>query len=288
MPVKNIFTCFVHEKPDVVWDTVRSLRCLDPASDVLIYNNSGTASLLQDARFHEDPHVFIHPDCGNYIYGTFHEYMLDCMEWAFRNVEFDTITQVDSDQMLLRRGYTERLTQIMEQNPNFGMLQSRDPTPLWPTLTEEVAGSRRYLCYPQRTALREFWDWKPFLAKYEGAVDKFPLWTFWPATVFSRQASHALLDVYKSSGLLRSLLRRTRIFATEEVLLPTLVDALGFDLVRTPLDETCVCFRVPYTVDILKESLTVPDRFWMHSVPRDLNNPLRAYLREYYGQYLDC
>lgn len=288
MPIKNLFSCFVHEKPDVVWDTVSSLRCLDPASDVLIYNNSGTTSLLEEARFHEDPHVFIHPDCGDYKYGTFHEYMLDCMEWACRNVEFDTITQVDSDQMLLRHGYTERLTQIVEQNPNFGMLQSQPANPLWPTLTDEVIGSRRYLCYPQRTALREFWDWRPFLARYEGAVDKFPLWTFWPATVFSRQASRAMLDIFGSSQLLRTLLKRTRIFATEEVLLPTLVDALGFDLVRTPLDERCVRFQVPYTVDILKESLTVPDRFWMHTVPRDLNGPLRVYLREHYGQYRDC
>lgn len=288
MPIKNLFTCFVHEKPDVIWDTVRCLRCLDPASDVLLYNNSGTASLLNDARFREDPHVFIHPAVGNYIYGTFHEYMLDCMEWAFQNVDFDTITQVDSDQMLLRRGYTERLTQIIEENPNLGMLQSPSATPVWPTITGEATGSRPFLCYPQRTALREFWDWRPFLARYEGAVNKFPLWTFWPATVFSRQASQAMLDLFKSSRLLQNLLKRTQIFATEEVLLPTLVDALGFNLVRTPLDETCVCFRVPYTVDILKESLAVPDRFWMHSVPRDLNGPLRVYLREYYGQYRDC
>lgn len=110
----NIFACLVHEKPDVVWDLVCNLRCLDPASSVLLYNNSGDPSLLEDGRFHADPQVIVYPEPRLHRYGVLHGYMLDCMRWACQNLEFDTLTNVDSDQLLLRPGYTERLTQILD------------------------------------------------------------------------------------------------------------------------------------------------------------------------------
>ena len=264
---------------------VSNLRYLDPASYVLLYNNSDDLTLLEDARFHSDAHVLVHPDPQKHRYGTLHGYMIDCMEWACQNMEFDTITNVDSDQLLLHPGYTQCLTRIMEQNPNLGMLQSSPATPLWPSILPDSFGNRRFLAHPQRTALTEFGNWRPFLSKCEGALDRFPLWTFWPGTTFSRQACCALLGLLESSLLLRAIIRRSRMFATEEIILPTLVDVLGFDLVRTPFDEACLCFKVAYTEDTLRESLSVPDRFWMHPIPRDLDNPLRAYLREHHQLY---
>lgn len=54
--MKNVFSCLVHEEPDVIWDLVCNLRCLDPASSVLLYN-SGSASLLENCRFRSDPYV---------------------------------------------------------------------------------------------------------------------------------------------------------------------------------------------------------------------------------------
>lgn len=292
MLTRNVFSCLVHEKPDVIWDLVRNLRCLDPASCVLLYN-SGDASLLADCCFHCDPCVFIHPHPKPQRYGALHGYMTDCMEWACQNREFDTITNVDSDQLLLHPGYTERLAQIMEQNPNLGMVRSSPATPQWPTTTQGSLGGRRFLAYPQRTALTEFGHWRPFLTRYDGALDRFPVWTFWPGAVFSQQACRAILGLLESSPLLRALMRRSRIHATEEVVLPTLIDALGFDLVQTPFDETCLRFQnkhsadtlSKYSVDTLETSLHLPNRLWMHPVPREINDPLRVRLREHYSDY---
>lgn len=281
----NLFACLVHEKPDAIWDMVSNLRYLDPTSYVLLYNNSNDAGLLEDARFHCDAHVIVHPATQKHHYGALHGYMIDCMEWACQRIKFDTITNVDSDQVLLHPGYTECLAQIMDQNPNLGLLQSSPATPAWPSNSSEAPGGRRFLAYPQRTALTEFGHWRPFLTKYEGVFGRFPQWTFWPGTVFSRQACQAILRLLDNSLLLRTLIRRSRMFATEEVILPTLADVAGLDLVRTPFDETCLRFKTVYALDTLEESLSVPDRFWMHPVPRDLNDPLRAYLREYYHQY---
>jgi hypothetical protein len=283
--LNNVFTCLVHEKPEVIWDLVCNLRYLDPASSILLYNNSKDASLLSDKRFQTEPYIFVYPESKQHRYGALHGYMLDCMEWACQNKEFDTITNVDSDQLLLQPGYTERLSQIMTQNPNLGMLQSSPATPQWPNETADNLGGRRFQAYPQRTALTEIGHWQPFLRKYDRSLDRFPLWSFWPGTTFSRQACRAILGLLENSLLLRSLINRSRIFATEEVILPILVDVLGFDLVQTPFDETCLRFKTHYSVDTLAESLSLPNRLWMHPVPRDLDDPLRAHLRKYYQHY---
>lgn len=200
-------------------------------------------------------------------------------------MEFDTITNVDSDQLLLRPGYTGRLAQTIEQNPNLGLLRSSPATPQWPSNKPAASGDRHFLTYPQRTALAEFGPWRPFLMKYEGALECFPLWTFWPGTVFSRQAAETILSLLDTSLYLRALIGRSRIFATEEIIFPTLVSLLGFDLVQAPFDEACLRFKTRYSVDTLEESLRQPDRFWMHPVPRDMDDSLRAHLRAHYRQY---
>lgn len=299
--MKNLFACLVHEKPDVVWDMVCNLRYLDPASVVLLYNNSGSPSLLEDRRFYRDPHVLLYPEPKRHPYAYSHGFMLDCMRWACRDRDFDAITNVDSDQLLLRPGYTERLTQIFARCPNLGMLQSSPVTLGWPA---EGAGhliplgfvgglnGSAFINYPQLTAFSELQSWMPFLTKFEGGsgcrfngLSHFPKWSFWPAAAFSRRAAETLLTLYDSDLYLRALLGRTRMFAPEEVIFPTLLSLLGLDLVRTPWDEKCVRFQTRYSVDTLEESLQLPDCVWMHPVPRDMSDPLRAHLRKRYFSY---
>ena len=284
-PHQNIFACLVHEEPEVIWDLVSNLRCLDPASQVLLYNNTPDASLLEDRRFHTEPGVAIFPDPRVHPYGVLHGFMTDCMKWACENTRFDTITNVDSDQMLLHPGYTERLAHITEQHPNLGMLGSSPASPSWPDARSGRSLGPTWLAYPQRKALVEYDAWRPFLKRYDGVLDRFPRWTFWPCTVFSRRASEGILALLENSLLLHTLIRRNRIPSTEEVILPTLVDVLGLDLVRTPFDEACVRFKVEYTVEDLAESLQTPGRFWMHPVPRRIDHPLRVSLRQHYRQY---
>lgn len=296
--MKNVFACLVHEKLDVVWDMVCNLRRLDPASYILLYNNSGNASFLADRRFYGDSHVLIYPDPKKQPLHTLHGFMIDCMRWICDRTDFDTITNVDSDQMLLRPGYSEQLIHIMARHPNLGMLRSSPVTLGWPTdgtfgviplgFTSEGA----VINYPQLTALHELKAWIPFLTKFSdrsgyhfNGLSHFPKWSFWPATVFSRQAAKAILNLLDTNLYLRALVGRSQIIATEEIIFPTLVSLLGLDLVQTPFDETCLRFKTQYSVDQLEESLHKPLRFWMHTVPRDMNDPLRTHLREHYRQY---
>jgi hypothetical protein len=280
---------------------VCNLRCLDPASSILLYNNSGSASLLEDQRFHCNPGVLIHPAPRRHRYAGSHGFMLDCLRWACRDRDFDTVTNVDSDQLLLRPGYSQCLAEAVAPCPNLGMLKSGPLAPGWPTdgtggliplgFAGE-SGAPAYINQPQLTALNELHAWAPFLTRhdagggYQSAVLRhFPRWSFWPGVVFTRRAALALLDLYDGDLYLRALLGRTQIFAAEEIVFPTLLSLMGLDLVRTPFDEACVRFRTPYTLDALEESLRVPDRFWMHPVPRDMDDPLRARLREHYRNY---
>ena len=298
--MKNVFSCLVHEKPDVVWDMVCNLRCLDPASSVLLYN-SGHASLLDDCRLHSDPCVFIHPNSKPQRYGSLHGYMVDCLRWVCQDTDFDTITNVDSDQLLLHPSYTMRLAGITAQHPKLGMVRSSPATAGWPTTGSQgliplgfVEGLNALvvISYPQYTAFNEFKAWSPFLMKFANSsehhfsgLNHYPKWTFWPGTVFSRQAAKAILNLLGTNIYLRALIGRSQIFATEEIIFPTLVSLLGFDLVQTPFDEACLRFKTLYSVDTLEESLHLPNRFWMHPVPRDMNDPLRVRLREYHRQY---
>lgn len=281
-PHVNIFACLVHERPNVIWDLVANLRCLDPTSSVLLYNNSHDASLLQSQRFYNDPQVIVYPEPRLHRYGALHGYMLDCMKWACQNMDFDTITNVDSDQLLLQPGYTERLAHISDQHPNLGLLQSSPASSRWPVDILGLPEDRPILTHPERTALEEAGAWRPFLDKYPNGIYRFPQWTFWPGAAFSRQAAQTILSALDGNLYLRALIKRSRIFATEEVILPTLVDLLGLDLVRTPFDETCLRFKTRYTLDALVESLQRPDRLWMHPVAREIADPVRASLRGHY------
>ena len=103
--------------------------------------------------------------------------------------------------------------------------------------------------------------------------------------MFSRQAAKSILHLLNTNIYLRALIGRSQIIATEEIIFPTLVSLLGLDLVQTPFDETCLRFKTKYSLDQLEESLHKPMRFWMHTVPRDMNDPLRVRLCEHHRQY---
>jgi hypothetical protein len=282
--IKNILACLVFEKPEIVWDMVRNLRRLDPHSVVLIYNNSGDRNLLRGGPFASDPKVVLCPVMPRpkLVYGVFHEFMIDCMRWSLDHLEFDTITNVDSDQMLLRRGLSEALTHVLEQHPKFGMLSSPPSSSSWPT---HLPFNPTHINYPQETAWAELHDWMPFLSQWVGGVSMFDTWTFWPATTFGREASRGIVRLFDSDPFLRRALNGSRIFATEEVVLPVLVRLLGFEIVKTPFNFDSVRFQPNFGVDDLTRFLACEQNVWIHTVRREMDDPIRARIRLAHGNY---
>src|SRR5262245_56678936 len=78
---------------------------------------------------------------------------------------------------------------------------------------------------------------------------------------------------------------RSRAWATEEVLLPTLLALLGFEIDRNPAADWFVQYNRLYTEADLERAFAAPDVYWMHPVPRQYCNPVRAAIRHRHGDY---
>ena len=264
----NLLACLVHENRPVVDDLVANLRALHPGSPILLYNGGAEADLL--AGLDRLGGVVVHPDPQPQAWGTLHRFALDAMRFALREVPFDTLTVVDSDQLALQAGFEAALAEAVADRPRLGMLSSapaRQPS--------------RTRVGPPRTMYREGALWRPFLARFPGGADALVHWTFWPATVFTRAGAEALVDLFETDPQLPGLLRRSKTWATEEVLFPTFLAALGFEIGANVGSLDLVKYREAYSVEQLRAAARRPDVFWVHPVPRHFDDPLRAFIREH-------
>lgn len=273
MSFQNVFACLVHEQVDCVIDLVKNLRCLDPASKIILYNGSNDPHLLAALPFTEAA-VLIHPTPQPMQWGWLHHFAIDTMEYALQQFAFDTLTIVDSDQLLIGRDYTAYLQAFLQGRDHVGMLGK--------SAVRQHCGSNRE---PIHSALREAPVWRTFLATLPGGPDAFLYWTFWPTTVFTHNACTGLVDIFRHHQRFQQLLADTKIWATEEVLLPTLVKALGYDIVQNPCVYDYVKYRTPYSMAALRKGLARKECFWMHPVPRKATHSIRLAIAQYFNHY---
>lgn len=268
----NVFACLVHEAPDCVRDLVANLLCLDPGSSVLLYDGGPDSALLEPRSF-ADNRVRLVPGSRPIEWGYLHEFAFACMRDACENGPFETLTIVDSDQLLLRQGWSAALEAAVAARPNAGLLGS-----------EPYRHSATSWAEPVRNAWAEAELWAPVLATLPRGEVAYARYTFWPATVFTERAVVALLELLSRADM-QAALERSRFWATEEVLLPTLVHALGFDVVASPTSYEFVKFNVSYRRAAIVDALQRHDAYWAHPIPRSYDNPIRSLVRERYGGY---
>jgi len=267
MPLKNLNACLVHESPECVLDLVRNLRHADPDAPILLYDGGRDPTLLKDLPL-DRYGAAAHPAPRPMRWGFLHEFALDCMRHALAQIPFDTITFVDSDQLATRTGFAARLARFLADHPRAGLLGSaktprgRQPSP------------------PAAQALKELDLWRPFLRRFPEGEAKFAHWTFWPGTVFTNHAAQDLVALWDGDRQLRDLMGRSRIWATEEVVLPTLAALLGHEVVQGPGSYDYLKFRARYTPRQLEAALADPEVHWVHPIPRRYDDPLRRHLRE--------
>ena len=269
---RNVYACLVHESQECVVDLVRSLRYHDPDSSILLYNGGQNGELLNHgfpfARYGATPH----PSPRPMKWGWLHGFALDSMRYALEHFEFDTLTVVDSDQLAVRPGYSRHLGAALRDG--VGMLGNSPGV--------QFAGTR---VAPAEQAWREVELWRPYLRKFERGEEKFVHWTFWPSTVFTRDAARDLVRLFDADEQLRDIMGRSRIWATEEIILPTLVALLGYEVAANPCSYDYVKYRYQYTVRQLEAACAREDVFWMHPVPRRYDDALRHHLRARFGHY---
>jgi hypothetical protein len=274
MSFVNVFACLVHERRDCVADLVRNLRRLDPASPILLYNGGPDPHLVDrqsDPAFC-DASVHIYPRPRRMVWGYLHDFAVDCLEHALQQIPFDTLTIVDSDQLAVRPGYADYIGRFLAERSDvglFGTIASDEPMGL-PTPAA-------------MTAFREFELWRPFVRRFSRGAELFPQWTFWPGTVFTAPAARQLVGLFRGDDDFQRVLSRSGMWATEEVLFPSLTALLGFRVVCNPCCADFVKFRTAYSLEDAARALAAPGVYWMHPVPRLMDHPLRVFLRQRLG-----
>ena len=120
---------------------------------------------------------------------------------------------------------------------------------------------------PAIAAYQEIDLWRPFLHRFPDGERKFVHWSFWPSTVFTAEAARDLVDLFRNDRQLREIMEQTRIWASEEVVLPTLVALLGYEIAPNPCSYDYVRYRMPYSLTEADVALSRPDVFWIASRP---------------------
>jgi len=274
--LRNLHACLVHESRECVIDLVRNLHHLDPGSMILLYNGGADAELLANVSW-DRYNAVVHPRPRRMKWGWLHDFALDCMRFGLESMPFDTMTIVDSDQLGLRAGYAEHLAGWLAGRDGIGMLGSVQAP-------AQAADRRTPLAPPAAHAMREIDLWRPYLRRFEGGEAKFVHWTFWPTTVFTTEAARRLLEMWADPMLAR-IIERTKIWASEEVILPTLVALSGLKVDVNPCRHDYVRYRVRYSTAQLDAGMANPQVFWAHPIPRRLDDPLRAHVRRKLGDY---
>lgn len=269
-PLKNVFACLVHEKPECVVDLVKNLQYHDPSSIILLYNGGNNPNLLQDGTFTglKDVHIYPHPIPVKH--GYLHTFALRCMKYSLENFHFDLITTVDSDQLLIKEGYSEMISDIFTKNPAIGMVSS-DPQRIGTPVDNKWVAS---------TALKEYELWKPLLKSFPDGEKKFVYWTFWPSTVFSARAAKDLVHLFDENELLKHIMQKTKIWGTEEVILPTLTSLSGYEIAMNPSDQDYIKYQVSHSLSDIECAFRKDNAYWIHPVERALDNPVRKFIRQ--------
>jgi glycosyltransferase involved in cell wall biosynthesis len=275
MLMKNVYACLVHENEDCIIDLVRNLNYHDPESLILLYNGSNNPGLLTKKFPYEKFNAVIHPSPVPQKHGYLHTFALNCMAYALENYSFDIFTIVDSDQLAIRHGYCRHLSDFFATASNVGLLSS-NPEHVLPIGTNNLVANQ---------AFKEYDLWKPFLRNFPDGESKFVHWTFWPSTVFTSAAIKDLVALFKENRQLQDIMKQTKIWATEEVIFPTLVRLLGYEIAANPCSYDFVKYRKNFTTHDINSALNKQDAFWIHPVPRKYDHQLRKYVREKFTQY---
>lgn len=271
---RNVFACLVHENRECVVDLVRNLQYADPSSEILLYDGGTDSRLLADLDACADISARAHPAPHPMQWGWLHGFALESMRFAIDNVDFDTITIVDSDQLCVRTGYSRRLSEYFAANPNVGMLG-----------TGATPQPRRTNIGPAAQAWKEVELWRPLLRRFPSGESLYPFWTFWPGTVFSLEAAKALVDLFDTDTLLAHIMAKTKIWASEEVILPTLTALIGFDIHKNPCSYDYVRYQEQCSDAELSEALRRSDVYWIHPVARRYDDRIRTIIRRWFGGY---
>jgi hypothetical protein len=280
--VPNVLACLVHEPFDCAVDLVRNLNHLAPESLPIVYVDRRQFEPFAERWADQRLSAVLHPDPRPVpVRGTLARtwwFALDVMRLALRLCRFDAFTIVESDQLLVKRGFTRAVLAALEGHPRCGLLGS------------SLAGVRQGPSSPLAIARRahaELPAWRPLLERFPRWDRSFVHYSFWPSLVLSGGVVAELVRWTDSDagGEPDELLAASRITAAAELLLPTLVHLLGWDLLPSPANYRHCLWRQTLGEADVRAAVAEPDVFWLHPVRRDFDDPVRSLVRTLHSGY---
>jgi hypothetical protein len=257
--VKNVNHVTFHEQRVCALDLMVNLRTCDPDSHVLINNATGDPTFTSFAK---DFDAAVFPCSDKQTWGRTSVRLLNILRFAVKELDCDTLTCVDSDQLATRPGWSERLASAF--NPGVSLFGR----------TSAVLGPACGIA-PVRQALTERALWLPFMRHYPGSEAEFVHWSFGPGMVFCAPAVRELIEVYDSDLALRTILERSQVVGMEEVFFPTVLAMLGYRIAEAPHDQTFLLWQHEHSEENVAAALARPDVFWIHPIKRDMADPRR-------------
>lgn len=271
---RHVYACLAPDSPACAVDLVRNLRYLDPDAAVLLYDGSQAARSLEPASYFERLGAIVHPAPRSVSWRQRHRFAIDCLRFATRELELDSLTFVTNRQMALRAGWSGRVARALGSTGNAGLLGSSSAA--------QPASSR---VGSVMAAWQELPLWQPLLRGFRDGERHFARFSQFPGLTLSAPACRAVVERVDEDAALRAVLDESRSWALEEVLFPTLVGLLGFRLLEAPGSYAHVGpegAREPPDAEV---ALADEQAYWLHPVATSYGDERRRKLREHHDQY---
>lgn len=200
------FAVLAHENEACVADLVAALWEASPGSTVSLFNGG------RDAGFFAGQGVPICPNSTPLRYGNLTAFHIGVMRWLRSiNADYEILVTLDHDMLPLTNDIAARLTALTAGAGYLGArFRPADNPDTW--ILDGATVSQINATWRDR--------WQPLFGT------EIPHWSFNPGQVFTRDTVERILD-FRGLGQLMDLASKSRIWAMEEIVYPTLAVAVG-------------------------------------------------------------
>lgn len=250
-----------HRHDEFLDDLLAGARAFCPDADVVLYDSGGDDEPSPVAAKYDVPTL---PVSRPLHYAKVTPFFFDVFEWAAGR-DYDYLVNLESDLAFVKPGFEAFLGRVM---PGVDHLAPRF--------------ARRT---PKTSKWRPYRSLKPELPELFGILGlDHTNECFSPAQVFSKRYVETLVGSPVYQRLRRFVddnQQPDRSFTLQEVLLPTLPDALGLTVRDYPAAAVAMNRYRPYHARAaIQRALETPDVHFVHPVRRDAGHPARQLVRE--------
>ncbi len=255
MPSRLIVAISAYNEPARLAELVDNVRYFIDPDELIVYDCSKTGGLTTNLD------VSLCPTSRPLRWGHLAPFFAETMQWLEkRDVDYDFLVTLHSDQLMIRKGLAEYLEVQMSESEYMapGYLRTDE----W--------------CETRIPYLRRFhygWPriWGPLFR-----VDA-PSWGYSPGQIFRKSYSEKASKFHNIDRLYK-LAYRSKILGIEEVFFSTLADAMGCNPTRMP--EEHGCHQPIVTLPRLLGYLDTPSVYFIHKLTLNESDPVRLAVAE--------